>query len=81
MKDRILNNWTFKRVLYIGIGIAISIHFVMIQQWGGLLFGAYFAAMGLFGFGCAGGNCYGGACETDIEQNSNVQETEFEEVK
>lgn len=68
MKDRILTNWTFKRVLYLAMGITFIIQSVLSQQWFGVAFGGYFASMGLFAFGCAAGNCYGGYCVTEPEQ-------------
>jgi hypothetical protein len=83
MKERILNNWTFMRALYLLMGIAVIIQSVMSQQWFGVAFGGYFASMGLFAFGCAAGNCYGGNCATKPQQKSNttIQEVAFEEVK
>jgi hypothetical protein len=83
MKDRILTNWTFARALYLVMGIALVVQSVMSQQWFGVAFGGYFASMGLFAFGCAAGNCYGGNCSTEPEQKSNtaIQDVEFEEVK
>ena len=55
MKQRILSNWTLRRVLYLVLGIVVMVQSVMSEQWFGLAFGAYFASMGLFAFGCAGG--------------------------
>jgi hypothetical protein len=83
MKNRILNNWTFTRALYLLIGTAVIVQSVMSQQWFGVVFGGYFASMGLFAFGCATGNCYGGNCGTEPQQKSNttIQDVEFEEVK
>jgi hypothetical protein len=83
MKNRILNNWTFMRALYLLMGIAVIVQAVMSQQWFGVLFGGYFASMGLFAFGCAAGNCYGGNCAIEPQQKSNttIQDVEFEEVK
>ncbi|MDC9721779.1 MAG: hypothetical protein PSN34_03265 [Urechidicola sp.] len=63
MKDRILKNWTFVRGLYVLGGIMIAINSYMDEQWFGIIFGTYFAAMGIFSFGCASGNCAGGNCE------------------
>ncbi len=54
---KFLNNWNFRRSIYMLVGIFIIIQSVLISQWFGLIFGAYFTAMGLFGFGCASGNC------------------------
>ncbi|MFK5880000.1 MAG: hypothetical protein QM478_10975 [Flavobacteriaceae bacterium] len=63
MRDRILKNWTLVRVFYVLGGIIFIINSYMDEQWFGIMFGAYFAAMGIFSFGCASGNCAGGNCE------------------
>jgi hypothetical protein len=83
MKERILNNWTFMRALYLLMGITVIVQAVMSQQWFGVVFGGYFASMGLFAFGCAAGNCYSRNCATEPQQKSNttIQDVEFEEVK
>ncbi len=83
MKERILTNWTFTRALYLLVGIAVVVQSVLSQQWLGVAFGSYFASMGLFAFGCAAGNCYGGNCATEPQQKSNmlIEDVEFEEVK
>ena len=81
MKQRILTNWTFARALYLIMGIAVVVQSVMSQQWLGVVFGGYFAAMGLFAFGCASGNCFGGNCSVEPKQKSTIQEVDFEEVK
>ncbi len=71
MKERILTNWTFTRAFYLIMGLFVIIQSIMSQQWFGIAFGGYFAAMGLFAFGCASGNCVGGDCSADSNQNSN----------
>jgi hypothetical protein len=83
MKQRILTNWTFARALFLVVGITVIVQSVLSQQWFGAIFGGYFASMGLFAFGCAAGNCYGGNCATEPQQKSNttIQDVEFEEVK
>lgn len=63
VKERILTNWTFIRVFYLVIGCVVIVHSMIQQQWFGVAIGGYFAAMGLFGIGCASGNCYGGSCD------------------
>jgi len=70
MKERILTGWTFVRALYLAIGIIIIIRSAMQQQWFGVLFGGYFAAMGLFSFGCAAGNC---AIKPQQKSNTTIQ--------
>jgi hypothetical protein len=78
MKERILNNWTFMRALYLLMGITVIVQSVINQQWFGLAFGGYFASMGLFAFGCAAGNC---ATEPIQKSNTTIEDVEFEEVK
>jgi hypothetical protein len=39
------------------MGLLIAIQAGVDQAWWIMGIGAYFAAMGLFGFGCAGGHC------------------------
>ena len=83
MKNRILTNWTFTRVVYLLIGMAVIVQSVISKQWFAVAFGCYFASMGLFAFGCAAGNCFNGNCATEpLEKtNSTIQDVDFEEVK
>lgn len=57
MKDRILKGWNFRRVLYIAMGAFITGQAILTQQYFIVLFGLYFASMGVFNFGCASGVC------------------------
>ena len=79
MKERILTNWTLTRAFYLIVGLFVIIQSFMSQQWFGIAFGGYFAAMGLFAFGCASGNCIGGNCSTETNQNPNQQVVHPEE--
>ena len=83
MKERILSKWTLSRALYLFMGVMILVQSAMSHQWLGVAFGGYFASMGLFAFGCASGNCFGGSCEVDPKQKSNtaIQDVDFEEVE
>lgn len=83
MKERILTGWTLTRVLYLVMGSYIVVQSVLNQQWVGILLGGYFAAMGLFAFGCAAGNCgVGNYSEGQKNQGvANFEEVVFEEVK
>ena len=49
----------------------------------GVALGGYFAAMGLFAFGCAAGNCFVANCAAEPIPKSETNSTEigFEEVK
>ncbi|MCB0698411.1 MAG: hypothetical protein H6551_11935 [Chitinophagales bacterium] len=57
MKDRILKGWNYRRVMYLVFGCIAVAQAFMTKQYFLVLFGVYFAAMGLLGFGCAGGHC------------------------
>lgn len=83
MKERILTGWTLTRVLYTAGGLFLMINSLADRQWFGILFGAYFASMGIFAFGCAGGNCYTGRTEPQDRSISgkSLQDIQFEEVK
>lgn len=78
MKERILTNWTFTRVLYLVMGLSIGALSIINAEWLGLAFGAYFATMGLFAFACASGNC---GIEPKQNKSSSAQDIVFEEVK
>jgi hypothetical protein len=49
----------------------------MSHQWFGVVFGGYFASMGLFAFCCAAGNC---ATEPLQKSNTTIEDVKFEEV-
>lgn len=57
MRASLKYGWNTRRVIYTLIGAVIVIRFFLDKEWIGMLLGGYFFAMGLFGFGCAGGNC------------------------
>jgi hypothetical protein len=78
MKNRILTDWTFRRLLYVALGSFVIIQSAREQQWFGILFGSYFALMGILSFGCAAGNCFGGNCNIEPTQNKNE---EIQDVK
>lgn len=82
MKNRILQGWTITRALYLLMGGAVAVQSIMENQWWGIVFGAYFAAMGVFNFGCAAG-CSSGACynEPSSDRSGKIQDIQFEEVK
>lgn len=57
IKDKITKGWNARRVMYLAFGCIAVVQAFLTQQYLLILFGGYFASMGLFGFGCAGGNC------------------------
>lgn len=58
IKERVLYGWNFQRGFYLIAGLGMIIISILDQQWVGAAIGGYFAAMGVFGFGCAGGHCH-----------------------
>ena len=80
MKERILTGWTLKRALYLVMGIYLIIQSVVDSQLLFILFGLYFAAMGLFAFSCASGNCYSHGCNFEAEQKSKNVISENENI-
>lgn len=65
MKQRIQTGWNARRLLYLITGIAVIAQSVYQKEWLGILIGGYFAAMGLFSLGCAGGGCFGNSCNIE----------------
>ena len=69
MINRIFSNWTWIRAIYLLIGVYIIIQSAYDNQWIGILFGAWPAAMGLFNLGCAAGNCTTGNCDVKPDKD------------
>ena len=67
-----------RRIIYTVIGLAIVVQSVLLKDWLPAIIGGYFAAMGIFGFGCAGGGC--GIPSTHYQKKTG-DEIEFKEVK
>jgi hypothetical protein len=78
MKDRILRGWTPVRWLYLILGVITIIQSALVQEWVGILFGSYFASMGLFAFGCAAGQCNIPIRNHKIYEEKNIQYTEIQ---
>lgn len=57
MKERIWTGWTPTRRLFFGIGLVGIVVGLLSKEWLFGTVGIYFALMGLFSFGCAGGSC------------------------
>ena len=72
IKDRLLYGWTFQRGFYLLAGLIMGVISVLNQEWIGVAVGAYFASMGLFAFGCAGGQCYPSNLSGKQENNSET---------
>lgn len=73
MKQRLTTGWTFRRAIFLLMGIFLIALAISDKQWFGIAFGAYFASMGLFAFGCAGVNCFGGNCNIEAERTKELE--------
>jgi hypothetical protein len=62
MKSRLLFQWSFIRVVYLLLGILVTIQTVYSGQWFGLVIGGAFLIMGVFNLGCAAKTCCSGNC-------------------
>jgi hypothetical protein len=72
MKNRLLTGWNFRRIMYLALGVLMIVQSIILRQWWGMAFGGYFASMGLFAFGCAGGNCTSGYCRPPRRRATNL---------
>jgi hypothetical protein len=72
MKNRLLNNWSFPRIIRLIIGIIIIIEAIYSKD---VLIGAlglFFTSMAVFSFGCcAVGGCYSPP-KNALENNENI---------
>jgi hypothetical protein len=78
MRSRILTGWTLTRIFQLVIGGVIIVQSIYEKQLLGILPGSYFFAMGIFGFGCASGNC---SVPSRKKSNTVILDVEFEEFK
>lgn len=84
MIERILKGWNLASVLYLILGSYVIIQSAIERQWLGVIIGGYFAAMGLFKFGCASGNCAAnipGKQATQVQPGNDLLGVDYEEVK
>lgn len=81
MKQRLLTNWTFVRVMYTILGIVVTSQSILTHQWFASIFGLYFTSMGVFGFGCAAGQCHNITFQQKPQLKDTIEEVSFEEVK
>jgi hypothetical protein len=81
MKERILTGWNLRRVFYSLIGLAFVVQAIILHEWVAAVAGCYFAAMGIFGFGCASGNCAVIDRGRYSSKTPDITEAKHEEIK
>lgn len=65
-------------MVYLLLGLWVVVQSLMERQWVGMVLGALFAAMGLFGLGCAGASC----CAPGQRPTAKAkEEVTFKEIK
>ncbi len=79
MLERIKRPLTFRRLLFLGMGLFIGISSLKQGEWVGILMGTYFFSMGLFTLGCAD-NC-GIPARATSPQSEFTEDIDYEEVK
>jgi hypothetical protein len=79
MLERIKRPLTFRRLLFLGMGLFIGISSFKQGEWIGTLMGTYFFSMGLFTLGCAD-NC-GLSSTMSTTSTELTEEIEYEEIK
>ena len=79
MLERIKRPLSFRRLLFLGMGLFIGISSIKQGEIIGILAGSYFFSMGLFTIGCAD-NC-GLPSTMTTTPNELTEEIDYEEVK
>jgi len=83
MLERIKTGWNFQRVFFFAIGTLVVVQSLMSKHFLEASLGFYFAAMGLFGFGCAAGNCSTNntnSKQINYDKPNDKVEVDYEEV-
>jgi len=63
LKSQILTGWTWRRALFLVLGIVYFVSFAMDKMWLGTIFSSLILYQAILGKGCAGGHCATGNCE------------------
>ena len=69
MKESLLTDWSFLRIIRVVIGAVIMIDGIQTVMWLSMIIGGIFLYQGIFNVGC--GACVGGSCE--IPENKVAQ--------
>ncbi len=70
--ERVRQPWTIQRLLYVALGGWTASQAYTDGQWSWLVFGLYFASMGVFSFGCAAG------CGVPSRSDHRMPDTEYD---
>ena len=77
MKNMLLNNWNFFRLLRLILGVIIIAQSIYSKDWQMSIVGSLFTGLALFNIGCCGaGGCY----TSNKSSENNNKEIKYEEV-
>lgn len=77
MKQTILTNWTFVRILRLLLGLGIIVQAVIVKDAFLGVAGLLFSSMAVFNVGCCG---TGGCAPTPKKSSKTIHDTTYEEV-
>lgn len=78
MKQALLSNWNFMRLIRLVLGIFIIVQAVLVKEWTMGLLGVFFTALPVLNIGCCGAS----GCATPPKKNveTNTKDITYEEV-
>ena len=79
IKETLLSDWNFMRILRLGLGIYISVQAVETQSMISMIFAVFLLFQAITNTGCCGSN----GCSVPIKKNNSdkTEVIEYEEVK
>jgi hypothetical protein len=80
MKERILSRWGFVRILWLVMGLGISIQAVTERNFLMLLPALYFVFASIANVGCFAGNCATGYAPRATQNKETTTDVEYEEI-
>lgn len=75
----VMENWSFMRILRLGMGLWLVFESMRMHETMFMLLGGMFAVQAIFNVGCMGGNC--GVPASNPTRMAKIEETTFEEIK
>jgi hypothetical protein len=80
MKERILSRWSFVRILWLVMGIGISVQAITERNFLMLIPALYFVFASIANVGCFAGNCATGYAPRSIQNKETTTDVEYEEI-
>jgi hypothetical protein len=79
IKETLLSDWNFMRILRLGLGIYISVQAVETQSMISMIFAVFLLFQAITNTGCCGSN----GCSVSIKKNNSdkTEKIEYDEVK